>query len=384
MEDRNKVLFGERNPSRNTTPRDPSTIMAATEGSLKSLKGISGGNVTSSTPHALSVNIGALDSSNRGVFRANRRTIVVEYATTLGFDGAKKPPKELLGEAKVALDIEHRFEAALDLFTLAIDAAPGCAEAWCGRGTALVKAESPLVGDNHAEAKACLERALTLDAKLADAHAQLGVLLLSEGLVDDAEAAIRRALAIDPNNSTALLNLGHVLYAKGDTENAERNVRRSVEMGPTSDGLYSLGNLTAQRGDTAEAQRLYKQAIEMAPEHSGSAYFELGGILEQESDLDGAEGAYRKAVARLGGDAGALAAALVALGNLMNYARGDWKSGEDFYRKALEVDPRNADARYNLGSLLRTQGDTGAAEEFLRSRLDSALESEYSDNSALS
>jgi tetratricopeptide (TPR) repeat protein len=61
------------------------------------------------------------------------------------------------------------------------------------------------------DARAALERALSVDAGHAAANTQLGILLREDGKFAEAEAAYRRALVTDPEHAVAHYNLGVLL-----------------------------------------------------------------------------------------------------------------------------------------------------------------------------
>ena len=70
--------------------------------------------------------------------------------------------------------------------------------------------------DRPADAEQCFKRALELDPRAADAHAALGGLYLSVGIVDGAEHHSRRALDADFGHAPASQTLAAVLEARGE------------------------------------------------------------------------------------------------------------------------------------------------------------------------
>jgi tetratricopeptide (TPR) repeat protein len=114
----------------------------------------------------------------------------------------------------------------------------------------------------------------------------------------------------------------------------------------------NLGVLLKERGDLDGAEAAYRRADERG--HADGAY-NLGLLLAERGDLDGAEAAYRRADER--GDAGGAS----NLGVLLQKERGDMDGAEAAYRRA---DKRGyADGAYNLGVLLQKErGDMDGAE----------------------
>jgi tetratricopeptide (TPR) repeat protein len=65
--------------------------------------------------------------------------------------------------------------------------------------------------ERRADARAALERALSVAPGHAAANTQLGILLREDGKFEEAEAAYRRALATEPDHALAHYNLGVLL-----------------------------------------------------------------------------------------------------------------------------------------------------------------------------
>ena len=71
---------------------------------------------------------------------------------------------------------------------------------------------------NWAEAEAAYARAIALKPDFADAHSNLGALLLQVNRMDEAAASFRRALQIQPDLPEAHLNLGVLMLGRGRFE----------------------------------------------------------------------------------------------------------------------------------------------------------------------
>ncbi|GLZ79515.1 hypothetical protein Afil01_43220 [Actinorhabdospora filicis] len=113
--------------------------------------------------------------------------------------------------------------------------------------------------------------------------------------------------------------------------------------------MYNLGILLQQRGDLDGAEKWYRRATETG--HT-DATFNLGILLEQRGDLDEAEKWYRRATDT--GDTGAMN----NLGVLLEQ-RGDLDEAEKWYRRATDTGHTNA--MNNLGILLKQRGDLDEA-----------------------
>jgi tetratricopeptide (TPR) repeat protein len=140
--------------------------------------------------------------------------------------------------------------------------------------------------------------------------------------------------------------------------------------------------------------RIHDQ-ISRSPDN-GSFYFLLGTLQEERQDLAGAESSAQKAISLDPNNNGAFellcrvevkaGASEKALGNSYDWikrnpksarvyvltgsleeSRGNWKSAEELYRKAMELQPHYPDAENNLAYLLLERGeDTDVALSLAR------------------
>jgi TolB-like protein len=124
--------------------------------------------------------------------------------------------------------------------------------------------------------------------------------------------------------------------------------------------------------DYRKAIESYTQAIELDPRYSLAwselswAWTELGAYY---LDVSAAQNAYAKA--REGADtalalAPDLASAHVARGHLLYFADYNWRGAEAEYRRALDLAPRDGDAKVSLGNVLATLGQVERAGELMR------------------
>ncbi len=117
-----------------------------------------------------------------------------------------------------------------------------------------------------AEAASCYRQALALDAGLAEAWANLGLLLEKEKNWTEAEAHHRRALELAPDSSEIHGNLGNLLARLRRSHEAEREYRRALALKPDSAPAHSnLGVLHADLGQDAEAEQSLRQAVQLNP-----------------------------------------------------------------------------------------------------------------------
>ena len=186
---------------------------------------------------------------------------------------------------------------------------------------------------DYAGEREALEKALSLDAKLAPPHNQLGLIELQANQGDEAEKQFKEAIALDPQYAEAQNNLG-VLYG--------------------------------QLGKSAEAEQLFLQATENNPQY-GQAFANLGLILASESRYADAGRMLANAVQLDPKNTGALSAYGMVLVRLNRATEA-----LALFRKVTELDPQSPGAHLNLGIALADQNNLdGAVEEFSEAvRLD--------------
>lgn len=235
------------------------------------------------------------------------------------------------------------------------------------------------------EAIACVERALAILTRLADAagcdeqaHDLIRLTARAEltwaslqrcaGELAGAERACRRALRRvetsrlpDGGSATVevLNELGVLHKLQGRFDEAEAVYRQAFELLEASgdaDGddaatlLHNLGGLAHARGDFATGEPLARRSVEQREQLFGRAHpvtaadrAAWAALLEGVGRLDDAESAYREALAvfetRLGSTSLEVAATLTGLGGIRR-ARGAVEAAEHDYRRALAI--RNA------------------------------------------
>ncbi len=128
---------------------------------------------------------------------------------------------------------------------------------------------------------------------------------------------------------------------------------------PTIDEIYELG-CEVDETDAAHAEGCYRQVLSVSPDHA-DAHINLGRILHERGDLNGAQSHYRHALRVRPTDATASFNLGVVLEDQEHHAEA-----LDAYRRAIAADPRNADAHYNAARLYDLLGDYGAALRHLR------------------
>ena len=142
---------------------------------------------------------------------------------------------------------------------------------------------------------------------------------------------------------------------------AERAARRAREAAVDrgADEWFDLG-CELEVGAPEEARDAYARAVALDPDHA-DAHVNLGRILHEAGDLDGAEAHYRAALAARAGDS----IAAFNLG-LVLAARDRIDDAIAAFKDAIAADPQCADAHYNMAQLYERLGQDHAALRHLR------------------
>ena len=118
--------------------------------------------------------------------------------------------------------------------------------------------------NRHTEAEADVRRALEADPAQAEAHLQLGIVLVRRGRSQEALPVLQRARQLDQDSGEAAYHLGEVLYHLGDLPTALETLRKATELSPRDPKAYKLqGRLLDRQGRTDEAMVMHRKARDL-------------------------------------------------------------------------------------------------------------------------
>jgi eukaryotic-like serine/threonine-protein kinase len=232
---------------------------------------------------------------------------------------------------------------------------------------------------------------------LGKTYAELG--FVTNALVMTQEALRLRQLQLGPTNigvADALANLGVLLYSTGNTAGAEEFDRKALAMRITLLGnehtnvamsLNNLGVALWHQGKLAEAEEVQQRALAMRRKllpadhpNIGMSLLNLGTVMDQRGNLAGAETNFATAfelLKRISADGSPLFATLQ--GNLATLLsqRGDLTAADELFQKNLELNrklfkgdhPQVAYMLIQQGIILAMLGDLDRAEARLREAL---------------
>jgi tetratricopeptide (TPR) repeat protein len=166
-------------------------------------------------------------------------------------------------------------------------------------------------GDILRKAREAAQRALQLDASMAEAHAALGMVLAAHEFDwISAERELRQAIDLNPSYATARHWYSHVLRATGRLDEALAQIQIAEEAAPLSlIVVHNLGMVRLHRGELDRAVGRFRAVLDMDPQFApalmglGRAYLvqrrgaEAVEALERAATLTGGNARYEAALA---------------------------------------------------------------------------------------
>jgi protein O-GlcNAc transferase len=240
------------------------------------------------------------------------------------------------------------------------------------------------------EAEALWRQALALRADLPDTWFDLGNVLLRRQEKEEAERCYGRALALNPDHVGSLINVSSLALQAGDGEKALASAARAFALQPDSaEAACNAASAQRKLQQLEAAEAMAREALRLNPRLEQSTTL-LAGILHDRGDAAGAETLLRQCLVPGQESAGHL----LALGHLLRL-QGRLREAINPYRRALALDdrlveawsgvahchfelqdttqaidayrrqealrPQEALVAYNLGVVLKHQGDLPAA-----------------------
>jgi tetratricopeptide (TPR) repeat protein len=237
-------------------------------------------------------------------------------------------------------------EAAAQDFTKAVELSPGFAEAHFNLGLVLLQQK------RFNDAASSLNRSLILKPRLRGANLFLGIACYRRNEYDKAIAALTRETKIDASSAQAFMWLGVVQLAKGDAGSAVSSLDRAFELKPDDvDILYHRG-----RAHMLVSKTSYEQLYTLSPD-SWRVHQILSQSFAEADRLDDAIAEAQLAI-KLKPDEPGLHE---ELGNLY-WQLNKLADAETEFQKELEADTESTDSMYKLGviSIERSKPEVAA------------------------
>ncbi len=185
--------------------------------------------------------------------------------------------------------------------------------------------------------------ALNIDFNFVECRNNYGAFLKRLDKVDEAASQFRQCIQIDPKFPYAYYNLGLILKEKGDLEGAIENLEHCTRLKPDfAEAQEALGLCIFERassGDLTTAAEKLQLAAKLLPKNP-KIHYHLGIISSTQSNLDGGETEFRKALMC----DPRFSAAHFELGKL-RYYRGDLDRCLSELREAQNINPTYTDSQ---------------------------------------
>ncbi len=113
--------------------------------------------------------------------------------------------------------------------------------------------------------------AVWLAPNVADAHSNLGLILLERGDPKTALVHCREAIRLRPSFVAAHINLGNVLQVLGRQDEAEECFRAAIRLEPSTAAAHAgLAGVLEELGETSESLASLREALRHDPRHTGA------------------------------------------------------------------------------------------------------------------
>jgi DNA-binding winged helix-turn-helix (wHTH) protein/TolB-like protein/Tfp pilus assembly protein PilF len=267
----------------------------------------------------------------------------------------------LSGQYRLARPSAESARQALSDFRRALDRDPTCARAYAAMANAyrtLVATADAEPNDTFARAKALVERALSLDPNLPEAHLMHGwIAFWHDWDWAASEAAFGRAIELSPSLADAYFGHAHLLRNIGRVEEARARAREAMTLDPLSPVINAIGGTFV--APPGESGRYLDRALELDPDY-WLALLMRGSTRVASGDREGGLADLGRA-RELCGDCGH---ALVVRGQV-EARLGNLEATRALLRELEARGREGYVAPTALASLRNALGDTGAALDLL-------------------
>lgn len=218
--------------------------------------------------------------------------------------------------------------------------------------------------NGHARAVALLREAVTLDAKLWEAHYDLGIVSAQVGELREAETALATAAKLAPAQEDVAVALAEVRRRRGSFKDAADALADFVKQNP--EALVARTLYVTSLRDSGQLDKAVAEGREVLSRRPGNAgaLSELALCHLAKGERDVAELLVKQAI-----DTDAKSAVAHRTMGLVQLARGDDAAAFQSFQKAAQLDPMDTTARANMGAVLLKAGVYAKAEEQFRAIL---------------
>lgn len=181
----------------------------------------------------------------------------------------------------------------------------------------------------HGEAETAALHAVELDSQRIGPRMVLYGIYVSTGRLEEARRVLGEARAIDPDNMEVLEQLAFVASESGNAADAISAHEAIVAVAPDNKTSWlALGDLYASEGLLEKSEQAYNKVIELDPANAHQIFYNLGALMINKADR----------------------------------SESDTQQAISAFRKALELEPKYAQAHKQLAFALLGVGDRAGAK----------------------
>jgi non-specific serine/threonine protein kinase len=254
-------------------------------------------------------------------------------------------------------------ELSLRHFQRALELDPTYAPAWAGVAHChAIRASRGMAppAEATAEAREAAMKALTLDDSLAQAHAELGFVAVTEMDLREAIGHLERAIEIDPGSAGAYTTLGRLYYCSERHREAQEAMLKALSLDPLSMVIHTtVGDAYYYAREFERSVVYYRKAIELDPRFDG-AHTDLARSLEALGRFDEAQKEYEEG-RRLGGGVAGPSFGLAHLAA----SRGDPNTARRMLEELIGARAHRVVSAWGIAALNASLGDVDEAFRWL-------------------
>jgi len=162
----------------------------------------------------------------------------------------------------------HRYDEARHYFAALYRMQADSASAY------LLLARMLIRWQNSPAAQQMAQKAISLNARIPEAHLVLGQVALGQGKLDEALSEFEREIAINPLYGPVYDRLGDTYLQKNQLAKAQDALNQALILEPDATGPYILlGQVLLKQDNPATAVTYLKRAVEMDPRNEYSHFF---------------------------------------------------------------------------------------------------------------
>ena len=283
-------------------------------------------------------------------------------------DAVKQTPPDQIESVQAALGMAYaengEIERALTTLRNLVTSHPDSADAHFDLGT--------LYGQSKDEEAAVTEfhEALRLDAGMDAARLALGRVLISAHKYSDAVPVLLEYTHRQPKDAQGLYALALAYQGLNQTDTAVNALQRASVLDPKDLAIrFQLGMLLTNTGKTDAAIQQFEAAERINPSDP-QIHQQLALLLGEKGEKESAR-VERAKLAALKSDSDKENAIAKFNQEANHYlAAGNAKAAEESYRKALQLNPRDAKLRYNLSLALDKLGELASERRELEKTVE--------------